>query len=133
MTMRLLLVDDADSYRLSLREFFEERGHEVVEASNGSEAAMRYQEQKAAGRPFEVIITDMSMPVANGLFLLQYLSRLGCDTPCLLHSAEDYYYGKKGEHPLDLRSIGEIFPFAQFHVKDLSPAYLKEFMAAAAH
>ena len=59
---RLLLVDDDDAIRESLREALEEDGFEVVTAANGREALDRL---RSSPRP-SAILLDLMMPVMNG-------------------------------------------------------------------
>ena len=60
----ILLVDDYDDARTSVREALEEAGHAVVEASNGQQAL-----NFLVSRPDErvsLIILDLQMPVMDG-------------------------------------------------------------------
>jgi len=60
-SLRVLLVeDDADirSYTSYLLQGF---GHEVTEAANGAEAL-----EQVAGRPFDVLVTDLALPGMHG-------------------------------------------------------------------
>jgi CheY-like chemotaxis protein len=59
---RILVIDDEELARFTLREILETAGHEVVEATNGHEGVER---QKA--NPFDMVITDMIMPDKEGL------------------------------------------------------------------
>ena len=59
---RILVIDDEELARFTLREVLEEAGHEVVEATNGNEGI---EHQKA--NPFDMVITDMIMPDKEGL------------------------------------------------------------------
>ncbi|CAO3354850.1 response regulator [Azospirillum melinis] len=66
----ILLVDDEDSVRRYLRLVLEEAGCTVVEASDGKEALIRYDE---AGGLFDAVVSDVSMPRMNGLELAREL------------------------------------------------------------
>ena len=59
---RILVIDDEELARYTLREILEAAGHEVVEASNGNEGttAQRF-------KPCDMVITDMIMPEKEGL------------------------------------------------------------------
>jgi CheY-like chemotaxis protein len=54
---RVLLVDDEDAVRETLREQLEVLGYEVDEARSGPEAAA----QLAAGKPIEILLSDVVM------------------------------------------------------------------------
>lgn len=59
---RILVIDDEELARFTLREILEAAGHEVVEAANGNDG-IRYQK----AHPFDMVITDMIMPEKEGV------------------------------------------------------------------
>ena len=59
---RILVIDDEELARFTLREILEAAGHEVVEATNGNEGTAS---QRA--NPCDMVITDMIMPEKEGL------------------------------------------------------------------
>jgi len=63
---RLLVVDDEESIRFTLDEFFTSIGYEVVTASDGEDAL-----QKFAPGKFDCVISDMMMPSIDGMELLK--------------------------------------------------------------
>lgn len=73
----ILVVDDEESVRLSLRRFLEKVGFEVREAWSGRSALA----QITAGRPPELVLTDLRMGDGSGSW---FLSRLWEDFPDLL-------------------------------------------------
>lgn len=60
-TGRILVVDDQQANRVLLRDLLEVRGHEVMEAANGTEALARVQET-----PPDVVLLDVNMPGMDG-------------------------------------------------------------------
>ncbi|HEY3595596.1 MAG TPA: hybrid sensor histidine kinase/response regulator, partial [Polyangiaceae bacterium] len=60
---RILIVDDDDNIRDSLREVFEEEGYEATTASNGREALELL--SQGTSRP-DVVILDLVLPVLDG-------------------------------------------------------------------
>lgn len=46
-------------------------GHEVVKASNGEDCLMKYFAEKRANRPFDLVISDLSMPKKDGLRVIR--------------------------------------------------------------
>jgi CheY-like chemotaxis protein len=64
----ILVVDDDKAVRLLLRAMLERRGHSVVEAENGDEGLRYY---RAA--PTDLVITDIQMPVMDGLQMIKEL------------------------------------------------------------
>lgn len=58
----ILLVDDNEVFRASVRTILEHAGYEVSEAGDGREALHMYSE-----RPADLVVTDMVMPGMNGM------------------------------------------------------------------
>ena len=67
---RILIVDDEELVRYTMREILEEFGHVVVEAENGNEC-LTLQKQS----PFDLVITDIIMPEKEGLETITELKR----------------------------------------------------------
>jgi CheY-like chemotaxis protein len=84
----VLVVDDYDDSRATLREALEEMGHDVVEAANGQDALdflIFHSELQV-----DLIILDLDMPVMNGwqlMALLRSYSRLST-IPVVVVSAQ---------------------------------------------
>ncbi len=76
-TRTVLVVDDDEPVRSALRRFLEKVGFEVREAWSGRSALA----QLTAGRPPELILTDLKMSDGSGYWFLDQLSR---DYPDLL-------------------------------------------------
>lgn len=64
--IRVLVVDDEEFLRSIVRERLEIAGYSVEEASNGSEALARLE----SSGPYSVLLTDLRMPVMDGITLL---------------------------------------------------------------
>ncbi|MCC6153177.1 MAG: response regulator [Candidatus Hydrogenedentes bacterium] len=58
----ILLIDDNEIFRASVRTMLEHAGYSVAEAGDGREALHMYSE-----RPADLVITDMVMPGMNGM------------------------------------------------------------------
>jgi DNA-binding response OmpR family regulator len=59
---RILIIDDEESALDLLRRILEQEGYEVVEAKNGQEGLEIFRKQR-----FDLVVTDMVMPVKDGL------------------------------------------------------------------
>ncbi|MFC5356254.1 response regulator [Azospirillum himalayense] len=70
MVMRILVVDDAENVRYSLRTSLEDAGYAVDEAADGDEALA-----KLRSGAFDLVIADVWMPRLNGIDLLQTMRR----------------------------------------------------------
>jgi two-component system chemotaxis response regulator CheY len=70
MTWLILLVDDSATARSQCRTACEARGAKIIEAADGREGLWRAREQLV-----DLIITDVHMPVTDGLQMIQELRR----------------------------------------------------------
>lgn len=68
MAHKVLIVDDSPTMRRMLRAALASGGFDVVEGADGSEGLARLREQ-----PVDLVITDVNMPVMDGLRFLQEL------------------------------------------------------------
>jgi two-component system chemotaxis response regulator CheY len=70
MTWSILVVDDSAVARSQLRVAFEAKGARVTEAENGREGLWR-----ARAEAFDLVFTDVHMPVMDGLQMIQELRK----------------------------------------------------------
>lgn len=68
MSKTVLVVDDSTSMRQMVSFTLKESGFEVIEGSNGQEAL-----SQAQGKPLNLVITDLNMPVMDGMTLIRQL------------------------------------------------------------
>jgi PAS domain S-box-containing protein len=80
---RILLVDDEPLLALTLRQMLENQGYDVVSRISGVEALEAFRHH-SAGKPFDLVITDMTMPHFTGLDLARELSAHNPDVPVIL-------------------------------------------------
>lgn len=67
---RILVIDDDESIRALLRTVLELQGYDVIEAENGYEGLLCYRAE-----PTDLVITDMLMPVMDGVEMITELQR----------------------------------------------------------
>ena len=81
----ILAVDDSTSMRQMVAFTLKAAGHEVVEAADGQKAL-----QAAKGKSFNLVISDVNMPVMDGLTLIKELRTLPSYkfTPILMLTTE---------------------------------------------
>lgn len=77
-----LVVDDNREFAENVAEILRDRGDEVTVATTGREALDR-----AAGRTFDAVLTDMRMPVMGGAELARELRKLDPGVPVLAITA----------------------------------------------
>lgn len=76
---RILLVDDDDLVRQSLKLRLEAAGHDVVAAIHGGEGLEAF----ACGR-FDLVISDIFMPEVEGMEFIRAVRRLQPDVPIIV-------------------------------------------------
>jgi CheY-like chemotaxis protein len=78
---RILLVDDEEPVRGFLKRGLELDGHQVATAIDGSDALERLTEEAGA---FDLMLTDIRMPIMDGIALALAAKRDFPDLPILL-------------------------------------------------
>jgi two-component system chemotaxis sensor kinase CheA len=78
-TKRLLLIDDTPFFLEVVRRYLTAEGHEVETAVNGEEGLAKL----ATSRPFDLIVSDIEMPVMDGWEFAAEARRRGVKTPML--------------------------------------------------
>jgi len=76
---RLLLVDDTPFFREVVKRYLVAEGHEVETAVNGEDGLGKI----ANNRPFDLIVSDIEMPVMDGWEFAREARRRGVKTPML--------------------------------------------------
>jgi CheY-like chemotaxis protein len=79
----ILIADDDQDCRETLREIVEPEGFHTVQASSGEEAL-----DIVRGAPVHLILLDMHMPRLTGLETLQLVRQLDALLPCILVTAD---------------------------------------------
>src|SRR5215470_14080480 len=82
---KILVADDEQNLRRVLVALLRREGHEVVQAANGLEAI----EQLGKG-DYDVVITDLRMPGADGMEVLRTASKNYPHVPVIMITAFDY-------------------------------------------
>lgn len=78
---RVLLVDDDELVRATLRNLLRQLGHEVTTADNGRDALYRCGKDQ-----FDVVITDILMPEMEGIETILTLKKLSPDVKIIAMS-----------------------------------------------
>lgn len=80
---RILLVDDEPGIRLTLSEMLKDEGHVVTTAENGRAALEALQEH-----PADILLTDISMPVIDGIALAREVATSRPETTIILFTGQ---------------------------------------------
>jgi two-component system, chemotaxis family, chemotaxis protein CheY len=83
MNAKILVVDDSGLARRTMRGLLEEMGHQVEEASDGSQALERYVLNR-----HDVILLDMVMHGMYGLEVLTKFKELNPNLPVIIATAD---------------------------------------------
>ncbi len=84
MNMRILVVDDEQAVRESLRRSLSFNGYDVELASDGQEAIDKVHQNSP-----DLIVLDVNMPVVDGLEVCRFLRSEGWGRPILMLTARD--------------------------------------------
>ncbi len=75
----VLIADDETMIRDYFKAVLSTYGLEVVTAGNGEEALKKYDE-----RPFDLVVSDIQMPVMGGVELTRQIRQRSADQPIIL-------------------------------------------------
>jgi DNA-binding NtrC family response regulator len=122
--LNILLVDDDQGLRLSLRLVLEAEGHSVIEAQTGDQAIEVFSQGDSS---FDLVLMDVNMPGISGIESLQQLRQLDPRVFCIVMTAfgnvADATAAMKAgaydyvEKPVDIPSVLEALAKAH-HAKD---------------
>ena len=92
--MRVLIVDDSVVMRMIIERGLRQSGMgeaEIVHATDGRDALARLESLEATGTSFDLILTDVNMPVMGGTELLAEARRRGLarGVPVLMITADE--------------------------------------------
>ena len=83
---KLLVVEDEKNLCLLYREELAKEGYKVVAVSDADSALAAIKKQK-----FDLIITDIRMPIKNGIDLITQIMALRKDIPIIINTAYQSY------------------------------------------
>lgn len=79
MSYSILVTDDDTAFCVMLKTFLQKKGYEVVSAFTGAEA-----KEEIAARFYDIILTDMRLPDADGLDILRAAKSANLETQVIL-------------------------------------------------
>jgi signal transduction histidine kinase len=83
-SLRVLLIDDDPALLESLRSALQDEGHKVTCANGGQAGVDAFRETQRAGKPFDIVITDLGMPYVDGRQVVASVRDLSPGTPIIL-------------------------------------------------
>jgi len=75
---RILIIDDEEPVRFTVRQILEAEDHEVVEAANGREGVAKFHEDSP-----DLVIIDIIMPEQEGIETIQQLRKHSAAVPII--------------------------------------------------
>jgi two-component system, cell cycle response regulator CpdR len=91
MPIRILYVEDNALVREVMCELLANDQRDIVACATAEEALKEF-----AARPFDVVITDVGLPVMSGVELARGILKLKPDVPIILASGYDLNFGIQG-------------------------------------
>ena len=109
MAKTILTVDDSASVRQMVKLTLSGAGYSVVEAGDGKEALA-----KAEGGGIDMVLTDLNMPVMDGITLIKELrGRASCKGVPIVFLTTESDEGKKSEAKAAGATAWIVKPFQQ--------------------
>ena len=82
--LTILFVEDENSIRLALKRAISDEFNNFILARDGSEGLKKFQKYKP-----DIVITDIMMPIVDGLEMSREIKKISRDTPIVVLSAFD--------------------------------------------
>ena len=86
-TLNILIIEDDPSINEVVAAHLERAGHRCAQAFSGSEGLLLFEGRTAAGRSFDLVITDLMLPGAAGEDVVAALRDAAPDLPIIVISA----------------------------------------------
>lgn len=84
----VMIIDDSVTIRQSVELVIKNLGYEVKHAENGKEALEAINEITSAGDAVSICITDVNMPVMDGITFVKEFRKIDKFTPILMLTTE---------------------------------------------
>src|SRR5262249_889316 len=75
---RILIIDDHEPFRASVKDLLEASGYDVAVAVDGEDGIQQFQRQ-----PFDLVLCDIFMPKKEGMETIRDLRQLSAGTPII--------------------------------------------------
>jgi CheY-like chemotaxis protein len=89
---RILVIDDNESFRESVKDLLEAIGHVVGTAGDGEDGVRQFEQT-----PFDLIICDLFMPKKDGLETISEILRISPATPIISTTGHEASVTMSGE------------------------------------
>lgn len=82
--IKILIADDSAYHRFRVKKLLVEAGFEVYEAQDGVDTIQMFKK----ARP-DLVISDINMPIMDGIESIRYLKRIDSDVKIIMYSSLD--------------------------------------------
>lgn len=82
MSMKILIIEDDPGMKLGLSYTLENRGCRIAAAESGTDGIKLFEKEQ-----FDIVITDLRLPGANGIEVLKHIKNLSPDTGVIIITA----------------------------------------------
>ena len=100
VALKVLIVDDDQDILDAISILLGDQGagmeFNIKTAINGELALNIVKKEEAAGKPFDLLLFDLQMPMLNGVELSNAVRALGCEVPIILISGYFYQFDITG-------------------------------------
>ncbi len=86
MKIQILLAEDYKVLRELIRKTLEDKGFSITTAVNGKEALLLWEQYRESGTPFDLLITDNSMPIMTGTELIEKVLEIDPDMKIIMYT-----------------------------------------------
>ena len=115
---KILVMDDDQTIRFLAEEMLCRMGYDVITVCNGEEAISLYEQERASGTPFDVVILDITIYAGlGGKETMSYLVQIDPGVKAIISSGSHhdplmtdfFHYGFRGvlPKPYDIRTLKE--------------------------
>lgn len=87
---KILVVDDSATLRASVNYTLKEAGFEIINAVNGSDGLEKLSDAHKRGEEIGMIISDINMPIMDGITFIKEIKRLPSSLPQYWSSQQNH-------------------------------------------
>ncbi len=87
--LKVLYVEDNEEAREATLGFLSNIFEDITVAVNGEDGLEKFKEAQAKQHPFEILFTDINMPLMNGIEMIKQVKESDSEVPCIILSAHN--------------------------------------------
>jgi signal transduction histidine kinase/ActR/RegA family two-component response regulator len=103
--LHILCIDDEPALRTLVHEILEHDGHKIEMADGGQAGINAFQAAKKRKDPFDVVITDLGMPMVDGHAVARAVKGQSSRTPVIMLTGWGAFFRGDGDVPTEVDGI----------------------------